>query len=684
MSSSRVNPSLPKIKNQKGQITVFVALSFLILFTMFAMTVNVAMVVHDKINLQNAVDFASIYVAQRQAEQLNAIAHFNYQIRQAHKLLAYRHIVVGTAGIRKDTPANRTSPDDTEQKYYLADKSKYPLCVGTELLFQDITADQWCQEKWYAGGFSGIPILNVVNNYLGSNSALKSTTIKLGNQIKAEALLANLYSWWFTNVIFASYRQQVAYRKGLIKGLAANLSKPITASGMKDLYGQSVYEGAYKTFLFNLSESNKAVTSSYNFKVTNSLEGIDIKQWLPEIKTIIAPNYADRETIGGGNGSVGNIQWRWFYEMPMSMSQANSQHNAFIERVDPDKFLRSFTGAGMPLDHDLEEILGFEKNPWYMVYNQITAQTVSNALFNLTPGTPINAQAFAKPFGGRIGPWYGKRWSAGSNASSGPKTVEIWSPRKTGGGGAPGGSDPTVLPNAPKYPGDQLGWHSRAAMSSTGQIGAPAKLHEKFYNMLVQNLYPDGSGDAIANDVTTRAKELNALAPDIFDIYYYSVDSNFHQNYLEGKLDTWLMNEAQYNFIKHSNPKIWRDLGYIQSSQQDFTVQKQLTESTRKNLGPQSFFALESGNERGRALLLTSWVPGDDVMDYRSPASGPVAGRFGKCKKFYGSQKYNVPGECLEGGGRVGYSVKIVSKDYLRASDHNMGGDSGSIANPPK
>src|SRR5690606_18514995 len=109
------------------------------------------------------------------------------------------------------------------------------------------------------------------------------------------------------------------------------------------------------------------------------------------------------------------------------------------------------------------------------------------------------------------------------------------------------------------------------------------------------------------------------------------------------------------------------------TSHQDFTVQKQLTESTRKNFGAQSFFALESGNKLGRALLLTSWVPGDDVMDYRSPASGPVAGRFGKCKKFYTSQKYNVPGECLEDGGRVGYSVKIISKDYLRASDHNMG-----------
>ena len=100
MSFLRVNSSLRNKTGQKGQISIFLALAFLILFTMFGMTINIAMVVHDKINLQNAVDFASLYVAQRQAEMLNAIAHQNYQIRQAHKLLAYRYAVIGTAAIQ--------------------------------------------------------------------------------------------------------------------------------------------------------------------------------------------------------------------------------------------------------------------------------------------------------------------------------------------------------------------------------------------------------------------------------------------------------------------------------------------------------------------------------------------------------------------------------------------------------
>ena len=68
--------------DQSGQIAIFVALIFQVLFVFFAMSINVALVVHDKINLQNSVDLAAYYMAQRQAEVLNVMAHQNYAIRQ--------------------------------------------------------------------------------------------------------------------------------------------------------------------------------------------------------------------------------------------------------------------------------------------------------------------------------------------------------------------------------------------------------------------------------------------------------------------------------------------------------------------------------------------------------------------------------------------------------------------------
>ena len=68
------------LSNSRGQAAIFVALIFNVLFVFFAMAINVGLVVHDKINLQNSADLAAYYAASKQAEMLNVIAHQNYQI----------------------------------------------------------------------------------------------------------------------------------------------------------------------------------------------------------------------------------------------------------------------------------------------------------------------------------------------------------------------------------------------------------------------------------------------------------------------------------------------------------------------------------------------------------------------------------------------------------------------------
>ena len=84
------------LKSARGQIAIFVVLAFQVLFILFAMTINVGLVVHDKINLQNSLDLAAYYGAKKQAEVLNAMAHINYQMRQNWKLLAWRYRILGT------------------------------------------------------------------------------------------------------------------------------------------------------------------------------------------------------------------------------------------------------------------------------------------------------------------------------------------------------------------------------------------------------------------------------------------------------------------------------------------------------------------------------------------------------------------------------------------------------------
>ena len=86
------------VKRKKGQLIIFGVLIFPVIFFCLAMVINVGMVVHDKINLQNSVDLAAIYAAQRQAEVMDAMAHINYQMRQSYKLLAWRYLVLGNSG----------------------------------------------------------------------------------------------------------------------------------------------------------------------------------------------------------------------------------------------------------------------------------------------------------------------------------------------------------------------------------------------------------------------------------------------------------------------------------------------------------------------------------------------------------------------------------------------------------
>ena len=83
-------------RDENGQIALFVAIIFQIIFVLFALVINVGLLVHHKINLQQSTDLAAYYGAMKQAEILNVIGHINYQMRQAWKLFTWRYRIVGS------------------------------------------------------------------------------------------------------------------------------------------------------------------------------------------------------------------------------------------------------------------------------------------------------------------------------------------------------------------------------------------------------------------------------------------------------------------------------------------------------------------------------------------------------------------------------------------------------------
>src|ERR1700677_12572 len=98
------------MSRERGQASILIAVIFQVLFIFFAMVVNVGLLVHDKINLQNSTDIAAYYAAMKQAEVLNAMAQLNYQIHQAWKLFVWRLWVLGDAGRNEDYTGSSSGP----------------------------------------------------------------------------------------------------------------------------------------------------------------------------------------------------------------------------------------------------------------------------------------------------------------------------------------------------------------------------------------------------------------------------------------------------------------------------------------------------------------------------------------------------------------------------------------------
>lgn len=95
--------------SEKGQITLLVGLLVVLFLLLFALVVNVGMLVHAKINLQNAADLAAYAGASTQARQLNHISYLNYEMRRQFKKFLFRYYYIGNMA-QASSPAGTGAP----------------------------------------------------------------------------------------------------------------------------------------------------------------------------------------------------------------------------------------------------------------------------------------------------------------------------------------------------------------------------------------------------------------------------------------------------------------------------------------------------------------------------------------------------------------------------------------------
>lgn len=709
-------------KNEKGQVAIFVALIFQLLFLFFAMIINVGLLIHHKINLQNSVDLAAYYGAAKQAEMLNAMSHVNYQIRQSWKLLAWRYRVVGTGGASEPgyNPYNAGTKQldpslDREGAHPIAavaNAYKTPIFCGTYSPFkiynsagviQSDSRENLCQGILSGGSrieLFGVPRISA--SFLDVAKVAESFTRQMLNIAIQRCQWSGYFNFSTLSTWVVGFNFDQRARRLLIAKMAKGLS--LASDDFLDIDGESGKEGIKNTLLNNLTEANR---DTVEFEVLNGFRQggcygspageYDPPAWLSEISFYPAFLYQDNSC--GKDDNVIAPAVKLLSPEPKNLPNYTSP----LQKQNVDEVSKFLEVPPAPYQYTL----GFEKNPWCMGYVGVKAKTKPKIPFS-PADFELTAKGFAKPFGGRFGPWYFKNWpsgsqrSAGSNENANDKIDALAPPRLT---------DPSQIAdeknarselraaNYSRFVGDKLGLMSMVPMGqfirALNDDKIPVVVNDWdhiLYDRTSQkmlNAERNTSRDMLAWGWFTNQKppvrdiEAAAVAPDQFDITYYSIDSNFYENYYKRMKDGKLLSKIGYTWPLRGDIGSRFDSG---PELEKFSVKDQI-EIVKSKIAPT---VLDFGSRLTHVVrdpfhLLTSWTS-RDLLDYTNIPSGKF---FGGCVTPVSDitetdKRTPFPGDCILGG-RTGYSVKLISSDYLRSHDLELGGPTsrGAIVNPP-
>ncbi len=708
-------------KNQKGQVAIFVALIFQIVFIFFALLINVGLLVHHKINLQQSTDLAAYYGAMKQAEMLNVISHVNFQIRQAWKLLTWRYRILGTFGMAADhpNPPSISLPiQNLQGPISFGDDAK--CGTGVNLNLNDVPAfclahvgygdwkgndkgtETFCKTSCQRLG-SGLPsVVNLIRqvgrftNGSANVAASIGRTIDLTNKNiedicqKSTALGAEVLS-----TFLGSYGNDKNKKMKTIQALFKNLNNE--EQKFIDLNGDLVKKGSENTFLNNLTDANR-VSINNSFKVLNGTSddfsaAAECKSELyAEIlfKYISFYQLVCEQTKGKDKKNPGSSDFQF-----VSTVDGSGNLNGIISRQDSGFDKNNFTQ---------QFSLGVEKNPWCMVYYGVRAQSEPKIPFLPLSKIKLSAVSFAKPFGGSVGPRFFKNWgrdvpvSSRSGGSQGDQ-VDKTLPLRSAGAQGSQASATNVIMNYSNFIGDIKG------LSDARYI---AKYHRDLIggNKLGSGDRPnlaDWNGEGLSSRARIKNLELSVVAPNQFDLTYYSIEPDFYNNY--------------YKNWKEPNNKFVRELesntgtsGLVFSKDygdDNFTVMDQLriaSTEVSKNIDDGGNFAFIP---KLPTSLLTGWTflnltnsEGYTKFPFDASAVGSTSVSptgtmlFGTCNDAtdvnhdYKSiadpnaspVKPPTPGNCVTGG-RTGYSVKIISSEAINGLQGNIGGE-GTAGQP--
>ena len=565
----------------KGQITIFIILTFQVLFVFLVMMINIGFVIHDKINLQNSVDLGVIYGAQKQAEILDAMAHINYQIRQSYKLLAWRYLVLGqlganysrnTSGIANyQIPLNLTNDTKLNCNQLTDGYTSSPNCRNPDDINQitqsPIATCMWHPE-WYfpttssgrsdhvcqktnprgAGGGS-VPLprwdTSTPPFVIGRNT-IRQVTETARSTIERSCKGMGLLNWLMASSFLYQFRYDQWQRRILIEDLFKLL-----AVSKKDLDEDSIETGVKNTIEKNLTQNNRNAWSNAVINIQFTTDGKNFKDFFTwnEITPIL---FYIESPDGDSTNSVCPSYPVPTFVRPSASSNGHLELFAsnliYTDVETPSPFGHNTSPpSGMNADWMFIPLVsGFYRNNIsthrlpFSVKVSVSLKYKNKMFSPFVSSIPLKAIAYAKPFGAKFGPLPGA-----DSLLPMPSTGPSFSPPPSTS--APYTTYNPLLhyrPNYSKYPGDLHGLLSQAVQSQwvhkliTGNPQAdgrsntnyevsthgPDPMVQKFEQTNGTNYRLDING---TKNMIIRKQEELAIAPDLFDVTYYTILSNY-------------------------------------------------------------------------------------------------------------------------------------------------------------
>ena len=549
-----------------------------------------------------------------------------------------------------------------------------------------------------------------------------------------------LDSWFAGALIYLLYATEADERAEVIAKIANNLSEPATQ--IFDLQGGKIFEGSQRTFSNNLSRHRKDDITS--FKLYNSLahtgpntftrdndHRIPEKGWLkPQLfDPLLYYLHGDGDEIFNEDRSLCQK-----YPAPIFDREAiGSILNHYDETTQASTAtIRLFLDIAN-YARGKRRILSYTKRPEDLAYMAVEATRKSRKTFALF-GEPITltARAYAKPFGGRVGPDFEKLNYTGTDyRQPGHIIPKILTPSTLAS--TIQDQSPSDTPNFPKYPGDRLGLKSTKAfhwladytyrdspsrerpqrqmanncprvssilermlykkfdfLGLAGQDPSARNFFEQNYNdSLYQYQLPD---ESLRESIETPGDnenckerdrrffyfELYHITPNIFDIAYFSIEPAWHRTYDPSHPGPSSISLEHFGYRPRSGdgtPRILRNIDGGLIGKETEGEEPLVLIPTHRSVASGTFGRLLPNNRpspfwivKEAQRLLNAWTPSENRY-------GEFGELFQTCT-LWGAKTPaaeiteehelpNTPGNCYQGG-RVGYSVKLVSPEYLK------------------